>query len=138
MKLDTCLLCDAATVREGLLNILGGGITSIVRDEFPSPLGMSLALRVLAEPAEAANPHTIEIALSDEGGNDVVQVKIGLELAESDVHVPESSHLEAVLAWDFPGRPVIPHPGRYSFEILIDGISQRSIPLMAAITNEDG
>lgn len=29
MRVDCALLCDAASVREGLLNILGGGITRV-------------------------------------------------------------------------------------------------------------
>ena len=50
MRIDTALLCDAATERDGLLNVLGGGITVATRPEFPAPLGMTLALVRLSTP----------------------------------------------------------------------------------------
>lgn len=36
-------LCDAATVRDGLLNVLGGGITTLWRDSFPAPIQATFA-----------------------------------------------------------------------------------------------
>ena len=38
MQVVTALLCDYASVREGLLNILGGGVNRLWRAELPAPL----------------------------------------------------------------------------------------------------
>jgi hypothetical protein len=137
MDVDTCMLCDAATVREGLLHILGGGITQTVRPEFPSPLGISLALRVLAHPTETAHPHKLEVILQDEDGERIV--KFQLQIAEIDeAIIPVGEQAPITLAWDFPGKPVLPHPGRYSFELLIDGVHQRTVPLNAVLVEQEG
>ena len=57
MRVDTCLLCEAASVHEGLLNILGGGVTVVTRPEYPSELGLSLAIRVMLHPSrDGASP----------------------------------------------------------------------------------
>jgi hypothetical protein len=137
MEVDTCMLCDAATVREGLLHILGGGITQTGRPEFPSPLGMSLALRVIMHPTELAHSHQLEVILQDEDGERVT--KFDIQLAGLDPeNVPAGQHAPLAIAWDFPGRPDLPHPGRYSFELLIDGVHQRTVPLNAVLIEPEG
>ncbi len=65
MKLDVALLCDAATVREGLLHVLGGGVTKLSRPDYPAPLGVQLAVRVTGEWSEASGTHKLEVALVD-------------------------------------------------------------------------
>lgn len=44
MRVQSALLCDAASVREGLLHVLGGGLTYGVRPSFPAPFGVYLAV----------------------------------------------------------------------------------------------
>lgn len=130
MDIDTCLLCDAATVREGLLHILGGGITTVVRPEFPAPLGLQMALRVLAHSTELDRSHTLEVLLQDEDGGRVTQFNV--ETAQIDpAQVPAGERAPLPLAWDFPANPHLPHPGSYSFELLIDGVHQRTVPFKA-------
>ncbi len=132
MRVDTALLCEAATTREGLLYVLGGGVTRTQRPEFPSPLGVTLALRILMHPTEIDNAHQLQIRLLDADGAEVVRVEMGFGVAD-----PEQTQIEAgeevpiVIPWDFPGRPQLPHPGRYSMEILIDGVHQTSVSFTA-------
>lgn len=136
MKVDTCMLCDAATLREGLLHILGGGVREITRSEFPSPLGLSLALRVLLHPTELAHPHKLEVILQDEDGQRVVEFNI--ELAALDLDIPPGDEFPLPIAWDFPGRPSLPYAGRYSFELLTDGVHQTSVPLKVLSSEMEG
>jgi hypothetical protein len=131
MKIDTCLLCEAASVHEGLLFILGGGITGTTRDSYPSPLGMSLAMRIMVHPTEMAHPHKVEVFLNDEDGNQVTKFNVEVGVSEGTVEVPAGEEAEILFAWDFPGRPNLPHRGKYSFEILIDGNHLRSVPFNA-------
>lgn len=37
------VLCDRATVRDGLLHILGAGVTIVYRDKVPAPLDVDVA-----------------------------------------------------------------------------------------------
>jgi hypothetical protein len=132
MKIDNALLCEAATVRDGLLFILGGGITVTGRPEFPSPLQMTLAVRVVMHREEISGQHELEIVLNDEDGASVVRVKVGFGLLDPEV-VPVGEEVAMPIPWNFPGRPLIPHAGRYSFELLIDGIHLKSVPFTAAL-----
>ena len=45
MHLDA-LLCDAATVRDSLLHILGGGIVKMAPLQYPAPIPAILALQL--------------------------------------------------------------------------------------------
>jgi hypothetical protein len=68
MEITTALLCDAATVREGLLHVLGGGLTRLWRAELPAPLGVTLALSVALGEGEFDVPHEVQIDISNPAG----------------------------------------------------------------------
>ena len=65
MRITSTLLCDAATVREGLLHVLGGGISRIWRPELPGPLGVALAIVVAMEREAEDVVHRIDVKISD-------------------------------------------------------------------------
>ena len=67
------MLCDAATVREGLLHILGGGITRLNRPSFPAPLGAALALQISVHPTEASVSHRVEAIIQGEDGSQIAK-----------------------------------------------------------------
>jgi hypothetical protein len=64
MEIHAVLLCDSATVREGLLHVLGGGITRVWRPALPAPLGVALATLVAMQPEEMGQLHEIHVAVS--------------------------------------------------------------------------
>ena len=130
MRVDTALLCESATTKDGLLYVLGGGIVQTQHAEFPAEIGMTLALRIMLHPTELTRPHGLEILLQDEDGQLVTKVDVGIGITENVV-VPPGEEAPLVLPWSFPGRPKLPHPGRYSFEILIDGVHQLAVPFTA-------
>jgi hypothetical protein len=131
MRVDTALLCDAATVREGLLHILGGGITHIVRPEYPAELGVTLALRIMVHPTEVDHPHQLQIILQGEDGQQVTEVRAQVQAEPPPDGLEAGDEGELLIPWNFPGRPKLPAPGRYSMELLIDGVHQRSVPFKA-------
>jgi uncharacterized protein DUF6941 len=138
VKVDSALLCDAATVREGLLHILGGGITRAGRSQFPAPIGLTLALRVLIHPTEADRPHTLEAKLQAEDGQFIggFEVEFSSEIEPSSLEPGEL--ISMPLPLDPPADAELPGPGLYSFEVLIDGIHQVSVPFRAELaTNEE-
>lgn len=131
MRIDCALLCDAATVREGLLHILGGGITRVQRPSYPAPLGMTLAMRILVHPTEFDRAHQLEVQLQGEDGQRVAGLDATFQAGNSgDLAPGEEASLALPLA--FPEVVQLPSPGRYSFELLIDGIHQATVPFLAA------
>ena len=72
MKLSSALLCDVATIREGLLHLLGGGLNVLYRESYPASMQATLALMLEGaesdfRPAEAASI-LIQIHHGDAGG----------------------------------------------------------------------
>lgn len=130
MNIDCALLCDAATVREGLLHILGGGITRLHRAEYPSALGTALAVRVMVHPTEADRSHQFETRLLSEDGEEVGSVQVNFEMSHPVAVLRPGEELSVALPLSLHGLG-IPHPGAYSFELLIDGVHHASVGFVA-------
>jgi hypothetical protein len=131
VRVDTALLCDAVTVRENLLHILGGGISRINRLQFPGPLGAALAMRIMLHRTEVGRPHKIEVILAGEDGEMIAKVEADFQVPpeglaglkpneEVTVNVPLS--LQGLL---------VPREGAYAFDVLIDGTHAASVPFHA-------
>lgn len=129
MKISTAMLCDAATVREGLLHVLGGGVTRLGRGEFPARMDVELALMVRQHPTEFDGRHMMRVVVQSADGDEVA----GAELTWGPVQVLDGEvHGEAWQPVVVPLRLVqLPGPGDYSVEVLIDGIHQVSLPFVA-------
>jgi hypothetical protein len=118
-KVATALLCDFASVRENLLNVVSGGITRVWRTEFPAPLNLSLALVLEQHEMELDRPHEIDIQIVGEDGQSIAQVKAGFQTAKPPgLEVTET--LLVPLALDLRGAGVPSH-GAYTLSIAIDG-----------------
>jgi hypothetical protein len=126
VRIDCALLCDAATVREGLLHILGGGVTRATRESFPAPLAMTLALRIMIHPTEAARPHELTMVLQAEDGERVVEMSVEFGLNEPGA-IAAGEEVSLPIPIPMPDLP-LPQAGSYSFELLIDGIHQATVP----------
>lgn len=116
--LSAALLCDAATVREDLLHILGGGVTALVRPSFPAPLGcvMAIALAAVFEAGQASDHEIRAIGRSDD--------EESLRLFEFGTGFGVSADttgfetLPLVLPLNNAG---LPRAGRYVIELYLDG-----------------
>ncbi|MBU6495776.1 MAG: hypothetical protein KGR42_05095 [Acidobacteria bacterium] len=64
MDIEFAVLCDAATVRDGLLHVLGAPITRIYRRILPAPLGISLAALFAFDAEDHGQLREFEIAVS--------------------------------------------------------------------------
>lgn len=131
MRVDCALLCDAATVREGLLHILGGGVTRLSRPEYPSPFGVSLALRIMVHSTEIGKEHALEVLLLAEDGENIAAVSAGFQIDDPGDLAP-GEEAPVALPITFPPQAILPRSGGYSFEILIDGVHQSSVPFRAS------
>jgi hypothetical protein len=112
-----------------LLHILGGGISHLARPEFPAPLGVAMALRVMVHPTEANAEHSLEARCLGEDGEPVGSFEIGFTVQAAPGARPGD---EIAAVFPVPlHQQALPAPGAYSFEILIDQIHQVSIPFRA-------
>jgi hypothetical protein len=123
MQVDA-FLCDAATVRENLLHVLGGGITRTWHDNYPAPLGLALAMMLTLQPTEAGD-HKLRVILQDQDGVAIVSLDGGFQVTRGpDARPGELLAVPLVLALH---NVAIPKAGTYSVEVLVDSHHIRSL-----------
>jgi hypothetical protein len=133
VRIDTALLCDAVTVRENLLHILGGGINRIIRSEFPAPLGAALALRIMLHRTEVGRMHELQVILAGEDGQEIARVQAQFQVppeALVNFHPNEEVNVNLPLSLH---QLLVPRDGAYAFDLLIDGTHHASIPFRGDI-----
>lgn len=126
MDIDLALIADAATIdAAGKLNILGV-FDRINAARFPARHGrISLVLRFLATVQESG-VHPVEIHLRSPGGEEVVRLDGTLQLGPGPGSAGGSAKVPHVLNLD---GVVFQGPGRYSFEVKVDGEMLVTVPL---------
>ncbi len=137
MRLDWALLASAAEgPPNGLVYILGAGIDTLWREQYPAPFGGAMVLRLLTSRLESERPHKVEVHCSDEDGGAVLQQPIMLTIPARQVP-PDHPH-----GWDLAAHIVInlsgvgiAQPGFYNFEILVDDQQVRTLPFRAELTS---
>lgn len=128
MKLDWAILSNSGEIQANLAYVMGGGWDTAWRPSFPAPFFGALNLRLLVHPSEVTHPHSIQLQFWNQDGKPFAQP---LELTLGPGQVPPDHEV----GWDIPAMLAIglqglmvPQPGRYSIEMLIDGQHVRSIP----------
>jgi len=133
MRLDWVLLASAAEAPpNGLVYILGAGIDTIMRDQFPSSLGGAIVIRLLATRLESERTHKVEVHCTDEDGQAVLPQPIVLSMPPRAVppDYPHGWYLAASIVINLLGV-AIPKPGFYNFEVLIDDRQVHTLPFRA-------
>src|SRR4029077_5272600 len=130
MRVDVALLCDFCTVRENLLHILGGGVTEIHRPAYPAPAGLGLALRILAHPTEVAAPHVVRVVIVEQDGQEVAAIQLDTPIVEK---LPKPNEDAALMVPFALHGVMLPNENKYSVEILIDNLHQKSVPFEAKL-----
>lgn len=126
MEVDLALLADAATIDgSGKLNILGI-FDRLGTAAFPTRHPrMALVLRFSAGVNEVGK-HDIGIALKAPDGGEVVRIDGEMNLAAGPGQVTSGILVPHVLNLD---GLVFPSPGRYAFDVSVDGAHHVTIPL---------
>lgn len=133
MRLDWALLANSAEAPpNGLVYILGAGFDTLLREQFPTPFGGVVVLRVLTTRLESERPHKVEVHCSDEDGKAILRQPIVLNLPPRQVppDYPHGWDLAASIVINLTGV-AIESPGHYRFEILIDDQQVRTLPFRA-------
>lgn len=118
MEIAAALLCDAATVREGLLHVLGGGITRIWRPVLPAPLGVVLATVIDIDPSEVGPPHEIHVTVHDSTGRLLVEL-MGAVTANPNERFEPGEHTLLPVAFDMRGAGT-PQFGKHALVLTMD------------------
>ncbi|MFE6408509.1 DUF6941 family protein [Streptomyces sp. NPDC057837] len=118
MKLNMAALCDRATIREGLLHVLGAGVTRTSL-ALPGPVDLDLAILIRAETwTELAGRHSLVVTLSHENGTRLGQIEMGWETST----VPEDEPLPQ-LPIVVPLRQILlAEEGEHHVRVEIDGV----------------
>jgi hypothetical protein len=133
MKLDWALLASAAEgPPNGLVYILGAGIDTLWRDQYPTNFGGAMVLRLLATRLESERSHKVEVHCSDEDGGPVLAAPIVLTIPARVVPTehPKGWDLAAQIVINLAGVR-IDRAGLYNFEIMIDDQQVRTLPFRA-------
>jgi hypothetical protein len=137
MRLDWALLASAAEgPPNGLVYILGAGIDTLWREQYPAPFGGAMVLRLLTTRLESERPHKVEVHCSDEDGAAVLAQPIVLTIPARPVPAehPHGWDLAAHIVINLSGI-AIAQPGFYNFEILVDDQQVRTLPFRAELTS---
>ncbi len=130
MRLDWALLANAAEgPPNGLVYVLGAGIDTLWRDQFPAPFGGAMVLRLVTSRIEAGRPHKVEVHCRDEDGRAILAQPIALIVPARQVPTehPPGWDLAANIVINLAGVH-IEKPGFYRFEIMIDDQQVRTLP----------
>ena len=127
MRLDWALLANGAEAPpNGLV------FDTLIRDQYPTPFGGVVVLRLQTTRLETERPHKVEVHCTDEDGRAVLPTPIVLNLPARHVpaEYPHGWDLSASIVINLTTVP-IDRPGFYNFEILIDDQQVRTLPFRA-------
>lgn len=121
------MLCDSANVREGLLNVLSAGITRVFVEQFPGPLGVTLAMICEVPDGEPA-VHSIVVTIKTAEGELVGRAEGGLTVDRGTLLAGESVIVPVVLPIANVG---VSKPGRLDISISPDGAAGPTLEVWA-------
>jgi hypothetical protein len=112
------MLCEAATAHEGLLNVLGGGITRVHALDYPAPIPLTLALLIELDEA-TPDKHAVDLVLAGEDDNYLG--KASLEFGVIPDYLPSVEGSPVTFAGVVPlSALTVPTPGEYVITVEID------------------
>ena len=129
IEVTTALLCDHAEVRDGLLFVLSGGITRIMRDSFPAAMGTCLALMLEFESTETDVVHQLEILVLGEDGEEVARMDAELQV-DSSTQARLAENLQLPIAVDLRAAGLA-KPGAYELHVAVDAQHRRTLQFWA-------
>jgi hypothetical protein len=131
MILTSVILADYATIREGVLNVLGGGINKLQKPSFPARMSATVALMVKPESGDdVRGEHVIEVGITKSSANELiaeVQLKWSGFSATEDLPVPLPAIPIVVPTDDIS----LPYAGLYSLFVRLDGAEAGRLEFVA-------
>ena len=124
MEVKLVLTADYANVsQDGKLNVMGI-FSRVLAPNFPAthPL-MHLVIVFTAPSHEQGRSKDIRIRLVDDDGKALMDINGNLQIPESPSDHVELQQIFALQMLQFP------HPGSYSFQVIVNGVTKATLPL---------
>lgn len=124
--LDFALIADYVRADGGVAHMIGGGIDTVHAPAIPFGQNVGLLARLKLTPNECGRPHRVEVFFQDADGQRLAEITGTFSAEWSDDGTP-GGKVGVLLAFNI----VVPMPthGLYSFELLVNDSSIKSIPL---------
>ncbi len=132
MHVSSLVLCDAASVREGLLSVLGAGITVIRRPSYPAPLASDIGVVVSHTTSDKA--FNLSLAIRKQGDPAVVAEIVIDGQVEPDPKAPPGVPASSSFPLDARGIGV-PSAGVYTITATLRGGKGLTISFTAVDEN---
>ena len=133
MRISTLLVADAVRVRDGLLFVIGGGVSFVAAPSFPMNPQADLAIIVDVDPGEWPGELPINVRLEqllDDGHSAVVAGYEGTYVG----HVKEPDQA-ALVPVSLPLTPLeFPEPGRYAIVVSVGDLPDQRLSILARET----
>lgn len=134
MKIETALLCEAASVREGLLNVLGAGVTALHRNAYPAPLNLTVALVFEVNGADEGQSQKFRISIEKVEGGQIAYIEGGWDADSLTIDRGASAFAPIAIKLD---QVSVPEPGSYIARFEIDGGDSRLIRFQALLVSSE-
>jgi hypothetical protein len=125
-EIDFAFVADYVRPEGGVVHAIAAGIDTVYAPVVPTGRNLALLIRLTFSRAEVGREHRVEVVFQDADGHRLAQVQAAIQV-EWDESLPPGWRQAGVLPLN-AGFP-LPHHGIYSFEILINGDSKKSINL---------
>ncbi|QIY95649.1 hypothetical protein HEP87_18425 [Streptomyces sp. S1D4-11] len=131
MKLAVGVLCDHATVREGLLHMLGGGVTTVALPFFPNSPGLDLALLIVADDfQELRGAHKVGVKLMSSASQEILG-NAEISWVGPEFEIPDDRPIPSIPA-SVPLRSILlREQGKHEVIVEIDGTEAARLAFFA-------
>lgn len=120
MRVNLLTLCDAGSVRENLVGLLGAGVTLFQPPSYPTQMQADLAIQLAAAAVEIG-PHTVQLSITGPGlGSSKELMNGALDLNIGEPGTPGGTFRTFSLVLNL-SEVLIPEPGDYVIRASVDG-----------------
>lgn len=131
MEVDFAFLADAAEANNGKLYLVGGAFDTLWADAAPiiHPR-LSFIMRLVFSPGDIGRRHALEVSIVDEDGRRLARVESPLEVGKNP-ELPPGWRQGLLSVLNFANLK-FDRFGTYSFELVVDNFSLKSVLLRVA------
>jgi hypothetical protein len=112
------MLCDFANARDGLINIIGGGITTVRRTVYPDHLNAAYVALLQGTLTDFVGAPPIAVIFLDKNGSAMFRTELDPKQGEPPASDPEGAIYTAPILLD-AHRVVLPEAGQYSIQLWV-------------------
>ena len=132
MIVDFAFLADSAEAVNGKIYVIGGAIDTVWAKQVPllHP-HLTFVLKLIFDVAEIGRKHKLEIQIMDEDCIIIANVGGDIEIPAKNPNIPKGWQQSSIAVLNFQNLNFSKF-GSYSFNILVNNSSLKSIPLRLA------